>query len=295
VSYLFVDQILTDDPGRRITGTMLVRPDELYLTMGRSGAPALLPAIVGEALGQLGAWSVMQASQFELRPVAGVVDQVTIHDDVYVGEQLTLVTDIVTWDEQAIDYRSVATVGDRPILTVDHAIGPMLPLTEFNDPQQMRQLFTRLSAVDSVPPVMPVTEQLPPPCSLIAYDNIVDWQPGQQVIAEKHIPADAPYFNEHFPRKPVLPLTMLLSANLSLAQQWLVEWLTPAPTEQLVPYLLRKVKMRDFISPNTMFTTVIRLKSQQGRQFVLQLVNKVAGKPICGLEVVFHYANNSET
>jgi 3-hydroxymyristoyl/3-hydroxydecanoyl-(acyl carrier protein) dehydratase len=295
VSYLFVDQILTNDPGKRVTGTRVVRPDELYLTIGRSGAPALLPAIVGEALGQLGAWSVMQASQFRLRPVAGVVDQVTIYDDVYVGEQLMLVTEIVTWDEQAIDYRSVATVGDRRILTIEHAIGPMLPLTEFNDPQQMQQLFTRLSAADSVASAGQITGQLSSPCTLIAYDNIIEWQPGQQVIAEKHIPADAPYFSEHFPRKPVLPLTMLLSANLSLAQQWLVEWLTPAPTEQLVPYLLRKVKMRDFISPNTMFTTVIRLKSQQDQQFVLQLVNKVAGKPICGLEVIFHYANNSET
>ncbi|NKB46977.1 MAG: hypothetical protein GKR77_04240 [Legionellales bacterium] len=289
MSYLFVDQIQEHTTGQRICGCKLVRPDELYLTIGRANHPALLPAVVGEALGQLGAWSVMHASQFQYRPVAGVVDQVTIYDDAYVGDLITLTTEIVTWDEQAIDYHSVATVDGRKILAIDHAIGPMLPMTEFNDPQRMQQLFIELSNAQT-PWVEDMQTSLPSPCALIRYDQMVDWQPGVQVIATKYIPAKAAYFAEHFPRKPVLPLTMLLSANLALAQQWLMEW-QPSIGSSLVPYQLRKIKMRNFIAPETTVTTVIKLKAQHNDQIVLQIVNQVDTRTVCGLEVIFHDAN----
>ena len=64
-----------------------VRPND-------GGVPILLSSIIGEALGQLGAWSVLAAKEFAVRPVAGVVGEVAITGEAAVGESILLDTTI---------------------------------------------------------------------------------------------------------------------------------------------------------------------------------------------------------
>ena len=78
MSFLFVDKILSMDAEQKVVGIKHVTANDKYLAKDRLGKLILMPSIIGETLGQLGAWYVMQACGFEKRPVAGVVPSVTI-------------------------------------------------------------------------------------------------------------------------------------------------------------------------------------------------------------------------
>ena len=46
-------------------------------------------------------------------------------------------------------------------------------------------------------------------------------KPGISLIAEKRVTRAAPYFPDHFPNKPVLPMTVLLECKLNLAREFI--------------------------------------------------------------------------
>ncbi len=41
--------------------------------------------------------------------------------------------------------------------------------------------------------------------------------PGESGTGTLAVPADAPFFRDHFPRRPVFPATLLLDAQIGLA------------------------------------------------------------------------------
>jgi 3-hydroxymyristoyl/3-hydroxydecanoyl-(acyl carrier protein) dehydratase len=51
--------------------------------------------------------------------------------------------------------------------------------------------------------------------------EILEEEPGQRVRVTFQVPAEAPFFAEHFPRKPVYPATMLLDGKIRVAQRLL--------------------------------------------------------------------------
>ena len=61
------------------------------------------------------------------------------------------------------------------------------------------------------------------------------------------VPVSAPFFGDHFPRRPVFPATLLLDAQIRLALRLAEETLPPG--QQLRPALVADLKMRSFILP----------------------------------------------
>jgi len=70
--------------------------------------------------------------------------------------------------------------------------------------------------------------------------------PGKTAKATLHVPDAAPFFRDHFPRRPVFPATLLLNEmiNLALAAERAA---TPGPL--LVPVRMTNVKVRAFTPP----------------------------------------------
>lgn len=290
MSFLFVDRILNLDPGHYALGIKHVTPSDIYLYRGRQGKPALLPALIGEALGQLGAWSVMRACDFRLRPVAGVVGEVTIYDDVTVGQTLLLETFIDKWDEQAVQYHSIARLGKHVIFTIEHALGPMLPMADFIDEAVVKAQFAMIDRPGEFVEEPHETTLLPnlPNASCIHsnFDHIQEWAKGKHVIAQKKVSLSAPYFSDHFPRKPVLPLTMLMNCKLQLARQFLMDAYNADEKTQFIPTQLRKIKMNEFVAPGSIVKTRLQLQ-QMGEHPIVTFRSEVEGKRVCIAEAEF--------
>ena len=71
---------------------------------------------------------------------------------------------------------------------------------------------------------------------------------GHCARAMLHVPAAAPFFADHFPRRPVFPGTLLMHANLQTAAL-LATGVPVGDGVGWVPRIVSDVKLRTFISP----------------------------------------------
>lgn len=195
-------------------------------------------SLMAEAVGQLAAWGAMARLDFAWRPVAGLAAATRYHADVRPGDILELQAQIVRCDAEAVAYGGRATIGGKLAIELVDCVGPMLPLAEFDDPDALRADLALLEGAGA-----PAGRfgGVPEP----SFDA-VEHEPGKRRAARLRVPADAPLFGDHFPRKPVYPGTLLLDALAGLGLAVAAEALpgaNPAVRE------VRDVKIRAFTPP----------------------------------------------
>ncbi|AWN75462.1 hydroxymyristoyl-ACP dehydratase [Legionella anisa] len=292
--FLFVDRIVESSPGQLIRGVKHVTSNDAFLTVDEQGRPCFISSLIGETLGQLAAWNVMELQGFTHRPVAGIVARASMHRRAYVGETLLLESFIERLDDSVMQYRSEAKVGNELVFSIDCALGPLLPMADFIDLDEVKQQFSEINrpgdwsviSKESAPvlnddlimglelPVVPMT-----------FDRIRSSQPGVSLIAEKRISRAAPYFADHFPRKPVLPLTVLLECKLNLAYEFIQR------AGYSVHYKmseLRRIKMNEFVYPGDILECFVTVKKQTEDELVLAFRSEVTGKRVCVVDVVLN-------
>lgn len=286
--FLFVDRILQLVPGKSVQGIKQVSRDEACLCLDEQGQLAFIPSFIGETLGQLAAWNVMVTNGFSLRPVAGIVHSAKLHRSARVGETLFLESFIDQLDDNAVEYHSQAWIGDEIVFTIDGALGPLLPMQDFIAEDCVKQQYAEIYRPGNLPEKIapPTTEILGtrhPNLLHLAFDRIIASTPGSELVAEKLVTATAPWFVDHFPKKPVLPMTVLLECKINLAREFIARAQLPA---QYKLRELRKIKMNDFVQPGDTLRCTLKLKSQNEHELILSFRSEVEGKRVCVLEMV---------
>jgi 3-hydroxymyristoyl/3-hydroxydecanoyl-(acyl carrier protein) dehydratase len=277
----FVDRILECEPGGHALGLKHVTAADVFVRPAADDPPALLSCIVGEALGQLGAWSAMAANDFTLRPVAGVVGAVEILGEARQGDSIRLDTMIDSLTGDAVYYHAVATVAGDTILTLDDALGPLLPLEDFNDPEELRARYAAILRPDASPGATPGGEDSSVPVEL-DFDQILSWESGTEATAIRQVSADEPFFSDHFPRKAVYPLSLLLESLLELGRELLA-----ADGIDFRPVRARKVKMSRFIEPGASVTANARVVDRGDDHARLKFRCEVDGARVCVAEAEY--------
>lgn len=289
MSFLFVDRILNlSSPTGSVCGIKHITPFDIYLSSTQNEHAFFMPALIGETLGQLTAWAAMAQNEFRLRPVAGIVESATLYRPAYVGETLELESWIDVVDDTALQYHGEVRVGKEMIFRLDGALGPMLPMPEFIDPDLVRKQFLQINRPGDWPYV-----QTKPLCARPAtvanfqlqFDQITACEPGVTMRAVKHVSRAAPYFPDHFPHKPVLPLTVLLECSMNLVQEFLQQ---ANLTNLYRIHQLRRIKMSDFVYPGDVVICDVSVKSQNAQELILRYQINVAGKRVCLFEIVLH-------
>lgn len=290
--FLFVDRVVDLSPGEYARGIKHVTRDDFYLTADEQGRACFIPSLIGETLGQLAAWSVMQHNEFSLRPVAGVVASAQLHRPAYVGETLLLESFIESLDDRAVQYNSVARVGDELVFSIEGALGPLLPMDEFINSDEIRKQFAEihrpgdwlaLSALNPDVVSVPLVVDQGLIAAPMLFDSILASEPGVSLVAEKRVTRSAPYFPDHFPKKPVLPMTVLLECKLNLAREFV------AQAGYSIKYQvseLRKIKMNGFVQPGDVVVCHVKVKQQNDDELILTYRSEVNGKRVCVVDVV---------
>lgn len=230
-AFSFVDRITTLEIGRRIVGQYTI-PASL---------DSFSHSLVSEAVGQLAAWATMAAVRFTHRPVAGLVGRVEMHSRVCPGQTLDLAAELDSIDDEAVAYAGTASVNGSTVLRLEHCVGPMMPVHDFDDPDRVRQRFdllcgegAPLGAFTGVPE--------------FAFELKSKSSEGA-IRAMLQVPKQAEFFADHFPRRPVCPGTLLVHASLGLAVG-LMDSIDPSSRERRwVPAVISDVKLRSFIPP----------------------------------------------
>lgn len=278
--FLFVDRITAFKPRHYVRGERTIKQDEFYLCKDAQGELCFVPSLVGETLGQLAAWNVMHSLDFASRPVAGVVSSVIFSGAARPGETLTLESFIDELDEKAVSYHSVATVEGREVLRVEGALGPLLPMESFIDSTTVRAQFDALFQTTpdhDLRCLSPINERL------LCCDKITSETSGEGLTGRLFVAPDAPWFADHFPRKPVLPMTVLIECMSNLAREFLARNALQGYRLQEV----RKIKMNAFVEPGSTLLVNVRQKACGSDEQVLVLRSDLDGRRVCVCEMRF--------
>ena len=228
-AYSFVDRIGELVPGKRARATFAI-----------PGRIAAFPAaLVAEAVGQLAAWVAMDSIEFRGRPVAALATETRFQGDAKPGDTLDLVVDILECDDDAVAYNGHASIDGRRIIELVDCLGPMLPVSDFDAPEALRARLLLLRGAGAAPGRFGGVDEL-----AISVTHRV---PGSELRARVDVPATAPFFGDHFPRRPVFPATLLLDLQMRLALDLARE--SPA-LDGARPLRMTHVKMRSFIVPS---------------------------------------------
>lgn len=292
--FLFVDRILELVPGEFIRGIKHITADDAYLVCEPQGKRYFASSLIGETLGQLAAWNVMAMNHFTARPVAGVVASARLLRPAYVGETLFLESFIERLDDSAVQYHSQASVQGEPVFTVEGALGPLLPMDLFISEDEVRCQFAEINRPgewqdEPSDSALTLPDCTSPVTTCLSFDRILSCEPGVALVAEKRISRSAAYFPDHFPKKPVLPMTVLLECKLNLAHDFITRagFAAPYRVESL-----RKIKMNEFVQPGDRLICYLKVKYQDEQQLILSYRSEVDGKRVCVLDVVMTTEGN---
>lgn len=232
-AFTFVDRITALVPGVSARGTFHIP--------ARAGA--FPSSLLAEATGQLAAWVAVSKLGFRLRPVAGIAHETVYRGAPGAGDTLETEIRIDSCEDDAVAYQGWARIGGAEVLELRDCVGPMLPLEAFDDPADMRTFFATLCDQGAPPDRFPGVEPVP----LRPLEN----EAGKFATAQLDVPVAAAFFDDHFPRRPVFPGTLLLDRMTTLASGVVAEAANGArPTLRRVT----DVKLRTFTEPGARLT-----------------------------------------
>ncbi len=259
-AFSFVDRIVEYEAGRRAHGRYAVPAD----------ITAFPPCLVAEAVGQLAAWVAMAHVGFRGRPVAALANETRFRSAVMPGSTLDLTVDVESCDEHAVAYAGRARVNGADVIELVDCLGPMLPVEEFDSPEELVARFDLLRGDGASPGRFHGV--VAPRVTRTA------GTPGIAASATLFVPGTAPFFGDHFPRRPVYPATLLLDAQIGLAMDVADEathW--PAGASPIASRMTH-VKMRAFIPPGASVDIDAELTSSGAESATIRLAARMDGK-----------------
>jgi 3-hydroxymyristoyl/3-hydroxydecanoyl-(acyl carrier protein) dehydratase len=202
-------------------------------------------SLMAEAVGQLAAWAAMANCRFAVRPVAGLAGSTVFHRTVAPGQTLNLSATLERCDEEAVAYHGQALIDGHLALQLNDCVGPMLPMEDFDAPDAVRADFELLRTTGAAPGRF---GGVPAP-----QIEMLEHAAGERLRARLAVPEReaAPYFDDHFPRRPVFPGTLLLDALSGLAVRVAREAMAASPAVELAPRRVSDVKIRAFTAPGS--------------------------------------------
>lgn len=241
-AFSFVDRITTHAAGAAARGTFAIP----------AGVASFPSCLMAEAVGQLAAWVAMAHIEFRGRPVAAIAHETRFLRAARPGQSLELAVEIELADDEAVAYRGTAAVDGVPALELNDCLGPMLPVADFDDPRALAERFALLCDVGA-----PAGRFGGVALMRVARAGGV---PGESAHGTLVVPTSAPFFNDHFPRRPVFPATLLLDAKIALAMALACEAPHWPAGSALAPLRMTHVKIRSFTPPGQVLVVNAELK-----------------------------------
>jgi 3-hydroxymyristoyl/3-hydroxydecanoyl-(acyl carrier protein) dehydratase len=136
-------------------------------------------------------------------------------------------------DARAILYAGSARCADGEVAALSRCVGPLLPMELFDDPAAVRARFAALRG--GAPAAAPAL------ASEVLHPELSSAESGaESVSSQLQVPTTAPFFVDHFPRRPVYPASLLAAALSQLAAPLAARLL------HVVPGGVRTVRLSDY-------------------------------------------------
>lgn len=112
--------------------------------------------------------------------------------------------------------------------------------------------------------ILRVMEMIPHRYPMLMVDKVVDMMPDVSATGVKNVTINEPYFQGHFPSRPVMPGVMIIESMAQTAAVLVVHTLGPEAEGKLVYFMsIDNARFRKPIGPgDTMHIQVAKLKSR---------------------------------
>ena len=131
-----------------------------------------------------------------------------------------------------------------------------------------------------------IKEILPHRYPFLLVDRVVEIEEGKSIVAYKNVSANEPFFQGHFPGKPIMPGVLVLEA---LAQAGAIIVLKKDEYKGKTPLFAGadKVKWRQQVVPGDRLELKVEMIRLRGRMGVGKAVASFEGKKVCEAEIMF--------
>lgn len=273
MTFRFVDRILEWESGKHAVGIKNVSRMESFFYWLPDGRRGLSPAIVSEALAQLGGWLIMASTDFTKRGVP-ILDESSVYQGFVTSDAVVdLRVEILELNDDTVMSRGEAFVDGQSIVASSCCRGYLLPIDEFSDPLQSRREFQSLLSPKGRPDALLNRTPLRPHCGVgvmdgqAFLDGLLHHSPYEKVAAIKNVTSCETYFDHHFPRKPVVPGVMLMTFMGETCQHLLHEDpFGSLRSRALLPTFVKNVRFRKFVEPGDQLIMKAEVKSGDARR-----------------------------
>jgi 3-hydroxyacyl-[acyl-carrier-protein] dehydratase len=290
--FLMIDTICSLQPGTSACGIKNISWDDDFLLEVFPGAPVFSSVIAAEAAAQLVSWIIVQARDFTVKPVITIVDSYACTGHIRPGDRLEVTGAIEQLSQESALAHGEVFLNGKTIIALNHAVAYLYPLHELDAPERARHQFALLHKegypLPRVPGSAATREQIPlRPRQWI--DRIIATGAPDRLGGLKNITATEDFFNDHFPRKPILPGVMILESLASLGAELTRRALAARGIVDRQPVLkmCTKVKFRTFIQPGDQMVMQASLLDLSGEESRISLEATVNGKPAAMLRATF--------
>lgn len=266
-AFSFVDRITAIDEAKRIQGRYTIPVT----------VESFSSSLVAESVGQLAAWAAMAATKFQRRPVAGIASRINLLGAAQPGQTLDLSAELQSVDEDAVAYGGNARVDGKVVIELENCVGPMVPVADFDDPAALEQRFQLLCGEGATPGMFTGV-----PSFGLEHTN---GKPGQNASAVLKVPASAPLFGDHFPRRPVFPGTLLMHMNLQLAAALADQIPAPSAGGRWRIEGLADLKLRSFVAPGDVLNLEAKLLERTDSSATLSVESRKGSRLVGGAHV----------
>lgn len=134
--------------------------------------------------------------------------------------------------------------------------------------------------------VVEIQKILPHRYPMLLVDRVLDYVPGEKVIAKKNVSVNEAFFQGHFPGNPVMPGVLIVEA---MAQAGAIALLTVPEFQGKTAYFggMNKVKFRQMVKPGDTLTLEVTLDKVRGHAGLGHGEAYVEGKKVCSGDLTF--------
>ena len=132
--------------------------------------------------------------------------------------------------------------------------------------------------------VVEIQKILPHRYPFLFVDRVLDIEPGKKITAFKNVSMDEPFFQGHFPGRPIMPGVLMVEATAQ-AGGILVSKSKPNNDDNLVYFMsIEKAKFRKPVVPGDQLVLEVEALQSRGKVWKFKGEAKVDGKVVCEAE-----------
>ena len=141
--------------------------------------------------------------------------------------------------------------------------------------------------MDNIYTITDIMKFLPHRYPFILVDRILELEPGKRVKALKNVTINEPFFQGHFPQRPIMPGVLIMEAMAQAGGVLVIESLPPEKHGSLVYFMgIDKARFRQPVVPGDQLIFEIEMIKSRGKAAKLAGIATVDGKRVAEAEVL---------